>query len=459
MGPLGFPTSDEGDTARHDGRFNWFQGGQISWSPATGAHEVHGAIYAAYARAGYEMGPLGFPISDEFDTYRHDGRLNIFQNGRIYWSPATGAHEVHGAIMDAWGRAGWEMGPLGFPTSDEADTYRHDGRFNWFQGGQISWSPATGAHEVHGAIYAEYARMGYEMGPLGFPTSDEFDTYRHDGRLNYFQGGTIYWSPATGAHEIHGVILAQYASMGYEMSFLGFPTSDVQTTPTGLVSYFQNGKIVWNSGSDAYAVPHVSSMDFDSGYIAFPDPIPVGGFSHLTVYASGWYHFTGHFHESSSIYSSYDSLVWGLRSTSGYLYTFSHSGHLSGVDNDDWNVSGFDPRLAANWADLEGCQGYLQKSSSWDWMSLIQAIMDVAPYVQDVILIVGAGGGGGGGGSSNPSNLPRPEEGMPLGRLIGVDRVFAAAQKEVDRAALPRSKSESRFDDPLVDDLAVALLS
>jgi hypothetical protein len=32
-------------------------------------------------------------------------------------------------------------------------------------------------------------------------------------------------------------------------------------------------------------------------------------------------------------------------------------------------------------------------------------------------------------------------------------------KKEVDRVALPRSKSESLFDDPLVDNLAVALLS
>jgi hypothetical protein len=49
----------------------------------------------------------------------------------------------------------------------------------------------------------------------------------------------------------------------------------------------------------------------------------------------------------------------------------------------------------------------------------------------------------------------RPEEGMPLGRLTLVDRIFAASQEEVDHVALPRSKSESLFDDLLVDDVAL----
>jgi hypothetical protein len=63
------------------------------------------------------------------------------------------------------------------------------------------------------------------------------------------------------------------------------------------------------------------------------------------------------------------------------------------------------------------------------------------------------------GPSSNPPNRPCPEDGMALGRLINVDRVSAAIPGEVHRVARPRSKSESRFDDPLVDNLALALLS
>jgi uncharacterized protein with LGFP repeats len=249
---LGYPTSDETDTARRDGRYNNFQYGNIYWSPATGAHEVHGAIWSEYIHLNWELGVLGFPTSDEKATAK-DGRYNAFQYGYILWSAATGAHEIHGAILNEYATLGWQNGPLGFPTSDETDTARHDGRFNNFQYGNIYWSPATGAHEVHGAIWSEYTHLGWELSFLGFPTSDESDTYRHDGRYNTFQGGTIFWSPATGAHEVHGAILSKYASIGWEMSALGFPTSNETGLPDGVsrVSYFQNGLIYWSPETGA----------------------------------------------------------------------------------------------------------------------------------------------------------------------------------------------------------------
>jgi hypothetical protein len=46
-------------------------------------------------------------------------------------------------------------------------------------------------------VLAKYAEVGYENGPLGYPTSDEFDI--PGGTRLDFQGGFIEWSPATGA--------------------------------------------------------------------------------------------------------------------------------------------------------------------------------------------------------------------------------------------------------------------
>jgi uncharacterized protein with LGFP repeats len=243
---LGYPTTDELDTARHDGRYNNFQHGEILWSPATGAHAVSGAIYQDYGQNSWEFGPLGYPTTDELDTARHDGRYNNFQHGVILWSPATGAHAVYGAIYQDYGQNSWEFGPLGYPTTDELDTARHDGRYNNFQHGVILWSPATGAHAVYGAIYQDYGQNSWEFGPLGFPTSDETDTFDHAGRYNTFQFGNIYWSPATAAHEVHGAIFARYAALGYER-LLGLPTTD--ETPLGSYRYndFQYGGITWDS--------------------------------------------------------------------------------------------------------------------------------------------------------------------------------------------------------------------
>src|SRR5664280_2102801 len=80
------------------------------------------------------------------------GRFNHFQAGAVYWTPPTGAHEVRGAIRDLWASLGWERSALGYPVTDETGTPDGVGRFNGFQGGAVYWTPRTGAHEVHGAI-------------------------------------------------------------------------------------------------------------------------------------------------------------------------------------------------------------------------------------------------------------------------------------------------------------------
>ncbi|MCF6511873.1 hypothetical protein E9564_08740, partial [Blastococcus sp. MG754427] len=71
-----------------------------------------------------------------------------FQGGSIYWSPDTGAHEIHGPIYDTWATLGWENSALGFPTSDEYDI--DGGRRSDFQNGYITWTPSDGTvvHET-----------------------------------------------------------------------------------------------------------------------------------------------------------------------------------------------------------------------------------------------------------------------------------------------------------------------
>jgi hypothetical protein len=99
---------------------------------------------------------LGEPLTDELTTPDGVGRFNHFQGGSVYWTPTTGAHEVHGAIAAKWASLGFERSFLGYPTSDESDLGVNGGRFSNFQKGQIAWSPTSGAnvsssaHTVHG---------------------------------------------------------------------------------------------------------------------------------------------------------------------------------------------------------------------------------------------------------------------------------------------------------------------
>jgi uncharacterized protein with LGFP repeats len=83
---------------------------------------VHGNIHVKWAAMGYEQSALGFPVSDEYSTPDLVGRYNEFTGGYIYYHPATGTHELHGCVKNAWKASGWEAGPYGYPTSDTIET-------------------------------------------------------------------------------------------------------------------------------------------------------------------------------------------------------------------------------------------------------------------------------------------------------------------------------------------------
>src|ERR671933_143954 len=111
------------------------------------------AIDDKYAELGGPNGFLGRPFdagagSGEMATANGRGRFRDFERGTIVWSPETGAHEVHGRIRDKWAQLRGEGGFLGFPLTDETGTPDGRGRFNHFQGGSIYWTPETDAHEV-----------------------------------------------------------------------------------------------------------------------------------------------------------------------------------------------------------------------------------------------------------------------------------------------------------------------
>lgn len=155
-----------------------------------------------YAALGGAGGLLGAPVGPELGTPDQVGRFRPFQNGSIYWTPQTGAHEVHGAILATWAALGWETSVLGYPLTDETATPDGIGRFNHFQVGSIYWTPHTGAHEVRGAIHVLWAQLGYENSALGYPLTDEQTTEHRGSRHNRFQHGDVWWDAHRGAYDV-----------------------------------------------------------------------------------------------------------------------------------------------------------------------------------------------------------------------------------------------------------------
>ncbi len=104
-------------------------------------------------------------------------------------------------------------------------------------------NPATAQYEITGndgngaqfvqlfantdPIGAYYAKLGGSRGSyLSDPVGGEYPT-AGGGMAQDFRGGSIYWSPQTGAHAIHaGPILARYKALGGPASTLGYPTTD-----------------------------------------------------------------------------------------------------------------------------------------------------------------------------------------------------------------------------------------
>jgi uncharacterized protein with LGFP repeats len=288
------------------------------------------AIDAKYAQLGGVIGFLGQALNDLQIAADGIGCFKQYQGGSIYWNPSTGAFEVHGAIRDKWNLLGAEQSFLGYPATDETGTPDGVGRYNAFQGGSIYWTPDTDAHEVHGAIRDKWASMGWERSLLGYPATDETGTPDGVGRYNAFQGGSIYWTPDTDAHEVHGAIRDKWASMGWERSYLGYPTSDemsvvLPSSGPAEENNFQRGNITWTPASGAIATP--LTLHFHD---VVTSGLPLGGWVDIVLDGQGNITFSGHLHDSG-----FDNIDYTLSavvvSPSGISIGFQHQGHTEGT--------------------------------------------------------------------------------------------------------------------------------
>ncbi|WP_368784566.1 LGFP repeat-containing protein, partial [Arthrobacter sp. SX1312] len=237
--PLGYKSCDGISCSQR------FQKGHVLWTRSTGAQIVlDDAIGARYSATGWTRGFLGFPTGDAGGLSVRGGRLQHFQNGYIYWSPATGAQTVFGGIRSYYAANRYERGFLGYPTSGEVavpNGVRQD-----FEGGKVFWSRGQVFATTNGGIQTYYEQKGGAHSFLGLPTGNK--TGWQGGYSQSFQNGYVNWSPATGARAVIGGIRSYYAANRYERGFLGYPTSGEVAVPNGVRQDFEGGKVFWSRG-------------------------------------------------------------------------------------------------------------------------------------------------------------------------------------------------------------------
>ncbi|WP_178946178.1 family 16 glycosylhydrolase [Kocuria sp. TGY1127_2] len=241
---LGEPVTGERDAEVPGSRVQTFENGLVYWSESTGAHSVRGGIKGSYEAHGAAGGLLGLPTSDERQL--KGGASQSFQGGQVHWSPSTGGHASGGAIQAHWAGQGWENGWLGYPTSDEFTGLAGGGASQTFQNGTLFWDARTGTvHPVNGAILGRYGQYQWESGKLGYPRTGEQKL--RNGASQVFDGGQIHWSPSTGAHATGGAIKSYWADSGWENGWLGYPTGEESPTGDGGVRQtFQHGTVTWH---------------------------------------------------------------------------------------------------------------------------------------------------------------------------------------------------------------------
>ncbi|WP_448626990.1 hypothetical protein [Geodermatophilus sp. URMC 64] len=242
---------------RDGGCFRNHQKGTIYWSPATGAQIVRGAIGGHWGQLGWEGGRLGYPTREEQCGLRDGGCFQEFQRGAVYYAPAVGPHAVLGAIRTKWAQQVWERGPLGYPTTDEACGLAAGGCYQKFQGGSIYWSKATSAHIVSRAdVLQAWGRQKWEAGVLGYPTGDTTCGLRDSGCYQKFQGGSVYLSATYGAQIVRGPVLDKWATRTWERGDLGYPTGDTTCglRDAGCFQNFAGGAIYSSASTGAHLV-------------------------------------------------------------------------------------------------------------------------------------------------------------------------------------------------------------
>jgi GH25 family lysozyme M1 (1,4-beta-N-acetylmuramidase) len=241
---FGYPANEMVCGLRDGGCGQAFSGNvSVYWSAASGVHEVRDWILSAWARAGAEQSGLGYPTTGQFCGLPGGGCGQQFQGGSIYWSPAAGVHVVTGAIRALWAASGWERN-FGYPANEMGCTLRDGGCGQAFTNDvSVYWSPGSGVHEVRDWILGSWAWAGAEQGALAYPTTGQICGLRSGGCGQHFQGGSIYWTSRTGAWVVMGAIRYVWANSGWENGRYGYPLGNAYLSGGYYYQKFQGGTI------------------------------------------------------------------------------------------------------------------------------------------------------------------------------------------------------------------------
>jgi hypothetical protein len=404
-GFFGDPQGNEMSASNGIGTVQAFQKGTLWEVPDAGGSQVFYISAAIWAKYESLSGAtdfsgtllwtlLGAPTQDTQNT-AEKGQTQHFSGGAVFVVRTNGSvFLTYGPIFECLARfedvTDASVTPqFGYPTSDVV-TGGGDWQATHLDAGDIYWRSDIGAHEMHGGIRAAWQANQI----IGYPITDETGTADSIGRFNRFYEGVVFWTPDLGGHAVQGAILGRWAALGYEASYLGYPTSDEMdhTDPqlgTGRISNFQFGSIFWSAASGV--ITELPAEVGNTMVVSTPDGTALGGSVTLTLKSNGDYVFQCHMHDSGAV--SYDFNVRVLWTTpAGLTVVAAHAGHVEGTDattpthapnrDDDHTETGNNPMILQNWADIQ--QGKLWVTKDYGADGLIGVIQDLAQNILNI---------------------------------------------------------------------------
>ncbi|MFF0706978.1 N-acetylmuramoyl-L-alanine amidase [Gordonia sputi] len=165
-----------GRFVRYDNAHIYYYPGLGAFAVPHADPKIQGSgIFEAWAERRWEKGPLGYPKRDFSMISAHgvSGAVMAFQGGVLYVAndQTIGDHPVWGIIGQRWALEGYEKGPLGWPVSDEYSNgtggFRQD-----FQFGSLDWNPGESAKKIGTEPVRNLAIVNAQGMPLALEAVD-----------------------------------------------------------------------------------------------------------------------------------------------------------------------------------------------------------------------------------------------------------------------------------------------
>jgi uncharacterized protein with LGFP repeats len=206
-----------------------------------------------------------YGTGDRCSAYGNRNFWRIFSEW--FGSPTARGTTPIDSVYESMGGRG---GILGEPVSDylSISSRTGSGTGRAYAGGSVYWTPRTGAAAVVEPFRAFYFGYGGATGVLGWPNSQSAGLPgKAGGAAQSFSEGSVYTSEATGTHSVMGEIRDHYFGYAGATGWLGYPTTESSaisstTGPspaTGVSQSFENGRIIVNPVTGTNAIP--SSID------------------------------------------------------------------------------------------------------------------------------------------------------------------------------------------------------